>query len=174
MGKLIDQVKFVVATQIYVPTTTTWNNQNYLLGNAINVESYRHVTIFILGGIAAVATGSVTVICAATDAACIVGGIAGGTSAYVNPGHYYLNSQTSAQSDTWTKTDVASTTSIIAALAATAHQNYIIEIETAKMTLGPWLAVNVVAGAGNDCYAAIYMLSQPRYISAEDAPTAIV
>jgi len=173
MGKLIDSCKFVVATQIYAAATTKWDNAVYTHGNAINVENYSHVTVVIIGGITAAATGSCTMICSTTSAACVVAGIAGGTSAYVNPGYYYKCFQTTAENDTWVKTAVASSTSIIAAMGTAAHENYIIEIDTAQMSLGPFIAVNVV-GAGSAQLCGLYILSQPRYISAEDAPSALL
>jgi len=170
--KLIDSCHFAIATQIYAAATTKWDNQNYLMGNAINVKNYGHLSVLIIGGITAAATGSVTLICAATKAACVVAGIAGGTSAYVDPLYYYACPQSSEENDTWVKTAVASSTSIIAAMGTAAHENYIIELDTAKMSLAPWIAINVV-GSGSAQLCGVYILSAPRYINSETAPTVL-
>ena len=170
MGKLIDSVKFVVAAQC-IDTQTAWNNQTYDLGNAINVENYRHVTIVLIGGVAAGTQLAVKVVCAATDAACVIANV-GTTAALVPMEWVYKNIQTAVQSDTWVKTAVVSDT--FTPTTTTNHLNWVIEIETASMSLAPWLTINKVASGAANYMAALYILSQPRYISAEDAPTAIV
>lgn len=172
MGRLIDKCHFAIATQIYSAGATAWNNVTYLIGNAINVGDYGHVTIVIVGGNTAAATGSVCLLEAATSAACVIANV-GVSSWRVDPEFYYLCHQTSAENDTWVKTAVASTTSIIAAIGTAAYENYIIELDTAKMAHGgPFLSVNVVAaGAAQLC--GLYILSDPRYVGAEAAPTVL-
>jgi len=172
--KLLDSCKFVVGTFPATAANTTWNNQTYLLGNAVNMENYGHLTVVLIGGPDPGPMGLTTLINAATDAACVIAGIAAGTSWYVDPSYYYVNTCTSAESDTWTKTAVATAGStIITAPFTVANENYIIELDAAALTHGPWVAVNSVQGTAG-IFAALYILSQPRYISAETAPTAIV
>jgi len=172
MGKLIDDVKFVVATPGHATATTTWDNATYLLGNAVNVENYNHVTVFLLGSHTTGAGGNLRFLESATSANCNAAGLAAGTAWIVDPEYYYVNTQTSAEWDTWTRTAVTSAT-VIVAPSATAQTSYVIELDTAKMAHGgPFLAINMIAD-GSNCYAGIYILSQPRYISAETAPTAL-
>jgi len=162
MGKLIDSVKFAVAAQC-MDGATTWNNASYLRGNAINVENYRHLTVVILGGATGGVTGAVTLRQAATLAGVVVG------ATIVPIDYVYINDQTAAESDTWTKTTVTNNT--FTALAA-AHLNYIIELETAALTY-PFVGINIVAAVGEKYMGGLYILSQPRYISAEDAPSVL-
>ncbi len=164
MGKLIDQVHFVVGAP---PSdiATAWGNSTYLLGNAVNVENYGHVTIVMLQGTSAGATAAVSVRQAATAAGVVVG------AAIVPIDYRYLLTQTSAESDTWVKTAVTSNTWTI---PATAQLSNIVEFDTAILTSGlNWIGINVTAAGGGGLASCLYILSQPRYISAEDAPTAI-
>lgn len=160
--KLIDSVKFAVATQVQDGVTTS-NNVNYLFGNAINVESYSHLTVVILNGTPGGAAGAVTLRQAATLATVLVG------ATIVPMSYVYINTQTSAESDTWVKTAVTSNTFTI---PATAYLNYIIEIDTAVLTY-PYVGLNILASGGGGYLAALYILSQARYISAEDAPSVL-
>lgn len=160
--KLIDQVHFVIAGQC-MDAATTWNNASYLRGNAINVRNYGHLTVLIIGGAPGGANGAVTLRQAATDAGCVVGGT------IVPIEHVYICTQTSAESDTWVKTDVTSNTFT---MAQTNYLNYLIELDTAALTYD-WVALNIVAMGGASYIAGLYILSQPRYINAETAPSAI-
>lgn len=59
-------------------------------------------------------------------------------------------------------------------IPATAQLSNIIEFETAVLTAGlNWIGINVTAAGAGGLASCLYILSQPRYISAEDAPTAI-
>jgi hypothetical protein len=163
MGKLIEEVKFVIAGQA-TDGATTWNNASYLRGNAINVKNYRHLTVLIIGGAPGGAQGAVSLRQAATDAGVVVG------ATIVPLKWVYVNTQTAAQSDTWVRTAVVANTFT---MAQTNYLNYLIELETAVLTYS-WVGLNVVAMGGQSYISAVYILSQPRYIGAEDAPSAIV
>lgn len=160
--KLLDSCKFAIATQVQDGATAS-NNVNYLFGNAINVENYGHLTVVILNGTPGGANGAVTLRQAATLAAVLVG------ATIVPMSYVYVNTQTATESDTWVKTAVTSNTFTI---PATAYLNYIIEINTSVLTY-PFVGLNIVASGGSGYLAALYILSQPRYISAEDAPSVI-
>lgn len=162
MSKLIDKVKFVVGAPP-VDIATAWDNTTYALGDYVNMEHYGHLTIVLLGGASAGGTGAVTVK-EATDAS--------GTSAdTLNVDNRYLQTGTSAASDTWVKTAVTADTWTH---PATAKLSNIIEIDAADLSAGHnWVAVNITAAGGTTLMSALYILSEPRYISAEDAPTAI-
>ena len=162
MGKLIDNVHFAIAGQC-MDAATTWNNESYLRGNAINVENYRHLTVVLIGGATGGVTGAVTLRQAATLAGVVVG------ATIVPLSWVYINDQTSAESDTWTKTAVTNNT--FTAEAAN-YLNYIIELETAVLTY-PFVGINIVAAVGEKYMGGLYILSQPRYISAEDSPSAL-
>ena len=162
MGRLIDSVHFAVATQVQDGAVAS-NNVNYLYGNAINVENYRHLTVVILNGTPGGAAGAVTLRQAATLAAVLVG------ATIVPLSWVYINTQTAAESDTWVKTAVTSNTFTI---PATAYLNYVIELETAVLSY-PFVGLNIVASGGAGYLSALYILSQPRYISAEDSPSVL-
>jgi len=162
--KLIDQVKFVVAAQC-LDFATTLNNATYLLGNAISMKNWGHLTVVITGGSSGGVTGAVTLRQAATAAGVVVG-------ATIVPIKYvWINTQTSAESDTWVKTDVVANS--ITSIASAHYLNYVIELDAQALTY-EWVGLNIVANGGAKYMSALYILSEPRYISAEDAPTAIV
>lgn len=163
MGKLIDEVHFAIAGQC-MDAATTWNNASYLRGNAVNVENYRHLTVVLLGGATGGATGAVTLRQAATAAGVVVGGT------IVPLDWVYINDQTSAESDVWTKTAVVSNS--IASIEGANYLNYIFELETAVLTY-QWVGINIVAAGGEKYMGGLYILSQPRYISAEDSPSVL-
>ncbi len=166
MGKLIDSVHFVVAAQAY-DATAVWNNASYWLGNAINVENYRHLTVVIITGVVTGAVGAITLRQASTAAGCVVG------ATIVPITHVYKNLQTSSESDTWALVTTELASNVLTPTTTINMENYIIELETAVLTY-PWVAINLVSAATPAFMTALYILSQPRYISAEDAPTAIV
>jgi hypothetical protein len=164
MGKLIDKVHFAIAAQC-LDFATTLNNATYLLGNAVNVKNYGRLTVVIMGGSSAGVTGAVTLRQAATAAGVVVG-------ATIVPIEWvYVNTQTSVESDTWVKTAV--TDDSITSIAGAHYLNYIIELETAVLTY-EWVGLNIVAAGGAKYMSALYILSDPRYICAEDAPSCIV
>ena len=164
MGKLIDQVHFAVGFPPY-DIATAIDNSTYLKGNAVNVKNYNHVTIVILQGTSAGATAAVSVRQAATAAGVVVG------AAIVPIDYRYLLTQTSAESDTWVKTTVTANTWTI---PATAQLSNVVEFDTAVLTAGlNWIGVNITAAGGGGLASCLYILSEPRYISAEDSPTAI-
>lgn len=160
--KLLDSVHFAVAIQTQDGVAAS-NNVNYLLGNAINVASYSHLTVVIISGNPGGAGGAVTLRQAATLATVLVG------ATIVPMDYVYVNTQTSTESDTWVKTAVTSNTFTI---ADTNYLNYIIELDTAVLTY-PFVGLNIVASGGGGYLSALYILSQPRYINAESAPSVL-
>lgn len=163
MTKLIESVKFVVG---FPPCdiNTAMDNTTYVKGDYINMADWGHLTVVLLGGASAGGTGSVTVKCA-TDAA--------GTSAdtMTTVKYRYLQTGTSAASDTWVKTSVTAGTWDH---PATANLANVIEIDGSELPTGHnWVAINIDSAGGTTLMSCLYILSEPRYISAETAPTAI-
>jgi hypothetical protein len=162
--KLIDKVHFVVGAPI-ANINTAWDNTTYALGDYVNMANYSHLTIVLIGGASAGGTGAITVK-QATDAT--------GTSAKnVTVANRYLQTGTSSASDTWVKTTVTSNTWTH---PATANLCNIVEIDAASLDKDngfTWVAINITSAGGTTNMCALYILSDPRQISAETAPTAI-
>lgn len=162
--KLIDQVKFVIGAP---PSdiATAWDNSTYLLGNAVNVGKWGHITVVIMVGVAAGATAAVSLRQAATAAGVVVG------ATIVPISYRWVLTQTSAESDTWVKTAVTANTWTI---PATAQISNIVEVDTAALTDGyDWIGVNVTAAGGTNLAACLYILSGPRYHYTPAGPTAL-
>lgn len=162
--KLIDQVKFVVG---FPPCdiNTAQDNSTYLKGDYVHMKYYDHLTIVLLAGASAGGTGSVNVY-QATDAA-------GGSAKTVGVDYRYLCTATNAASDTWVKTTVTSDTWDH---PATANLYNVIEVDSTQLDIEggfEWVAINIDSAGGTTYGAALYILSGPRYISAETAPTAL-
>lgn len=164
-GKLIDQVHFAVGAYPVSIQNTGLDQSSYALGEVVNVGKYGHVTIVLIGG-AFAGTSAITVRSATSAAGVSV------SSDKVTIAHRYLCTGITAGSDTWVETDVSSSTWT---WPATANLANVIEFDTASLEAGhEWVAVNAVAaGVGASLIAALYILSEPRYISAETAPTAL-
>ncbi len=164
-GKLIDNVHFVVGAYPVSIQSTGFDNTTWVLGEAINVRDYGHVTMVLLGG-AFAGTSAITVKQATTAAGISV------SADNVTIEHRYLCTGTTA-SDTWVETDVSTNTWT---WPATANLANVVEFDTASLNDGhDWVAINAVAaGVGASILGVLYILSEPRYISAATAPTAIV
>lgn len=161
--KQIDLNKFVVGFPS-VDIATAIDNTTYLLGNAVNVALFGHVTIVLIGGASAGGTGAVTIKQAATDALSVA-------SDNVPISYRYVCTQTSAQSDTWVKTAVTSNTWTH---PATAQIHNIVEFDTAALNADhKWIGVNIVAAGGTTLMSCLYILSNPRYAQAEDTLTSL-
>lgn len=163
--KLLDQMKFVVGAPPF-DVATALDNTTYLLGNAVNVKLYNHVTIVMIGGVFAGGANAcaVTIKQAETDAISVA-------SDNVPISYRYLCTATSAQSDTWVKTAVTSNTWTWAALN---HLANIVEFDTAVLNEDhDWIAVNTVAAGASALMSVLYILSNPRYAQAEDTPTSL-
>jgi hypothetical protein len=157
--KLIDTVKpFVGAWPVSIQTTG-FDNTTYLLGDSVNVENYGHVTIILIGGAFGGASGAVTIKQSAADDISV-------SSDNVPISYRYLCTATSAASATWTKTAITSNTWT---WPATNYLANIVEFDTAVLNADHnFVAVNVVAaGTGSSLLTVLYLLSEPRYITAE-------
>lgn len=164
--KQIDLVKFVVGAPP-IDVAVALDNTTYLLGNAVNVANYGHVTIVLLGGVFAggANAAAVTIKQAETDALSV-------SSDNVPISYRYLNTQTSSQSDTWVKTAVTNNTWTWPAISNLAN---IVEFDTAVLNEDhKWVGVNVVAAGAGALMSALYILSNPRYAQAEDTQSALV
>jgi hypothetical protein len=163
MTKLIEKCKFVVGFPP-VDINTAMDNTTYTKGDYVNMKNWGHLTIVLIGGVSAGGTGSVTVKCATS--------VAGGSVDSLTTVKWrYLNTNTSTASDTWTKTAV---TAYTWDHPATANLSNVIEIDADELpTDHNFVAINIDSAGGTTLMSCLYILSEPRYISAETAPTAI-
>lgn len=164
--KLIDKCHFVIGAPC-ANINTAWDNSTYALGDYVHMGKYNHLTIVLIGGAASGAASAIT-IKQATSAA-------GGSAKNVTVASMYACTSTSAASDTWTKTTVTSNT--WTPTTTTANLHYIVELDAADLDIAnsfEWVAVNVAgSGGGTNYFSCLYILSDPKIVSAETAPTAI-
>ncbi len=165
-SRFIDTHKVVIAVPPSTPNTAN-DNTTYLLGDYINMADYNHCAVIMVGG--AFTGTSVVNVYQATSAA---GGSAKIISALTER---FLCTATSAASDTWVATAVTSSTWT---WPATNNLANIVEINARDLDIAngfQWIAVNTAtSGQAGDRLCVIYILSEPRYLKAENSPSAII
>lgn len=157
--KLIDRVKFAIGAPC-ANINTAWDNTTYALGDYVHMIYHNQLTIVLVGGAASGAASAVTVKQATTAA--------GGSAKNVTLDYVWVNTATSAASDTWTRTAVTSNT--FTPTTTTANLSYILEIHVSQLDLAnsfEFVAINIAGGGGGtNYYSCLYILSDPRYVSA--------